>query len=484
LKKKVEDIKFEMSGSTLSRIAALARNNGLETYLVGGYVRDKIMGITSNDVDIVVIGDAIGFAELIAENFGIKLNAVYRKFGTALLILEDNIKIEFASARKESYRKDSRKPDVTLSDLEDDLSRRDFTVNALAVSMDKENYGEIIDRFEGLKDIKRKLLRTPLDPEKTFEDDPLRMMRAARFASQLNFNIEKNTFDAICKMKDRLVIPPGEPGVVSQERITDEFFKILASPKPSIGLKLLQKSGLMKIILPEVYEMEGVDQRKDYHHKDVFYHTLQVVDNISEKTDSVWLRFTALMHDIAKPATKKFVEGTGWTFHGHEDIGAKWQKKIFTRMKLPMDKLSYIEKLISLHLRPIALAEANVTDSAIRRLIFEAGDDISDLMTLCRADITSKDPNKIKTYLGNFARVEKRMTEVEERDRIRNFQSPVRGEEIMSICNIPPSKTVGILKSRIEEAILDGIIPNEHDAALEYLYKIKDEVLNENYPRG
>jgi poly(A) polymerase len=480
LKKKVEDIKFEMSDSTLSGIAILAQDNGLEIYLVGGYVRDGIMGISSNDVDIVVIGDAIKFAELTAENFGTELNAVYRKFGTALLILENEFKIEFASARKESYRKDSRKPDVTLSDFEDDLSRRDFTVNALAVSLNKVNYGELIDKFEGIKDIKRKILRTPLDPEKTFDDDPLRMMRAVRFASQLNFKIEKNTFDAIVKKKERLVIQPGETGVVSQERITDEFFKILASPKPSIGLKLLQKSGLMKIILPEVYEMEGVDQRKDYHHKDVFYHTLQVVDNISEKTDNVWLRFTALMHDIAKPATKKFVEGTGWTFHGHEDIGAKWQKKIFTRMKLPMDKLSYVEQLIRLHLRPIALAEANVTDSAIRRLIFEAGDDIFDLMTLCRADITSKDPNKIKTYLGNFARVEKRMTEVEERDRIRNFQSPVRGEEIMSICNIPPSKNVGILKSRIEEAILDGIIPNEHDAALEYLYKIKDEVLNKN----
>ena len=469
--------KIELSDKTIERIAEISQNNNFEIYLVGGYVRDTLMNIPCSDIDIIVIGDAVVFANLVAEKFGTQLDAVYKKFGTALLNLSGAQKIEFASARKESYRKNSRKPDVTLSDLEGDLSRRDFTVNALAVSINKKNYGEIIDKFNGLGDIKVKILRTPLDPEKTFDDDPLRMMRAVRFASQLDFKIEKKTFDAISRMKERLRIHPGETGVVSQERITDEFFKILSSPRPSTGLKHLQKSGLMEIIFPEIHAMEGVDQRKDYHHKDVFYHTLQVVDNISQKTPNIWLRYAALVHDIAKPATKKFIEGIGWTFHGHEDLGAKWQKKIFMRMKLPTDKLLYIEKLVRLHLRPIALAEENVTDSAIRRLIFEAGDEIFDLMTLCRADITSKDPQKIKTYLGNFDRVEKRMKAVEERDRIRNFQSPVRGDEIMKICSIPPSKTVGILKSKIEEAILDGIIPNEYNAALEYLYKIKDEIL-------
>lgn len=469
--------KLILNDKIIKQISAIAEQNSFEIYLVGGYIRDKLMRKKSNDIDIVVIGDAIKFAKITAESLGTKLNAVYKKFGTALLTIDNKIKIEFASARKESYTKDSRKPDVQPSDLEDDLSRRDFTVNAIAAQLNKGKYSELIDIFSGVKDIKDKILKTPLDPEKTFDDDPLRMLRAVRFASQLNFEIDKGTFDAIKNMKERLKVQTGQHAVVSQERITDEFFKILMSPKPSLGLSLLQKSGLMEIILPEVYLLEGVDQRKDYHHKDVFYHTLQVVDNISNKTDNEWLRFAALMHDIAKPTTKRFVEGTGWTFHGHEEIGAKWQKKIFTKLRLPFDKLPYVEKLVRLHLRPIALAEKNVTDSAIRRLIYEAGDDLNDLLTLCRADITSKDPQKVKTYLGNFDRVEKRVMAVEERDRIRNFQSPVRGEEIMKICDLPPSKPVGILKKMIEEAILDGIIPNEYNAALEHLYKIKDKVL-------
>ncbi|MFI5164977.1 MAG: CCA tRNA nucleotidyltransferase, partial [Bacteroidia bacterium] len=324
--------------------------------------------------------------------------------------------------------------------------------------------------------LENKILRTPLDPLKTFDDDPLRMMRAARFASQLNFTIDDKAFEAMKEMKDRLRIKSGETGVVSQERITDEFLKILASDKPSIGLTILFNYGIMEIIFPEVHAMQGVDQRKDYHHKDVFFHTLQVLDNISKKTDNLWLRFAALMHDIAKPPTKKFVEGSGWTFHGHEDMGARWQKKIFTRMKLPFEQLPYVTKLVRMHLRPIPLAGEEVTDSALRRLIFDAGDDINDLLTLCRADITSKDPSKVKKYLANFDVVEKRIAEVEERDKIRNFQSPVRGEEIMKICNLEPSRKVGILKTKIEEAILDGIIPNEYEAALEYLHKIKDEV--------
>ncbi len=468
------------SDKVILKIADIASGSKTDVYLVGGYVRDNLLGIESMDIDFTVIGDAIKFAESAAKEYKTNLNAVYSKFGTALLLLNEGnsaeIKVEFASARKESYASNSRKPLVEFSDLKDDLSRRDFTINALAVKVSDKNF-EIIDLFSGLDDLENKILRTPLNPVKTFEDDPLRMMRAIRFASQLNFEIEPETFEAIKKMKNRLRIEPGTSEVVSQERITNEFLKILLTKKPSLGLKLLFDSGLLEIIFPEVSSLEGVDQRKDFHHKDVFYHTLQVVDNISKNTDNLWLRFASLMHDIAKPPTKKFAEGTGWTFHGHEELGAKWQKKIFTRLKLPFDKLPYVEKLVRLHLRPIALAEENVTDSAIRRLIFEAGNEINDLLTLCRADITSKDPSKVKEYRANFDKVEKRIIEVEERDKIRNFQSPVRGAEIMQICNIPPSRKVGKIKTKIEEAILDGIIPNEHDAALKYLYKIKDEVL-------
>lgn len=465
------------SNKILKRISRIAELNSVKAYVVGGYVRDKLLGLTKSDIDITVIGDGIQFAELIAKDYNTSLTAVYKKFGTALLVLDDN-KIEFASARSESYKSTSRKPDIKFAGLEDDLKRRDFTVNTLAVDLTGRN-NEIIDLFDGQTDLKEKVLRTPLDPEKTFSDDPLRMMRACRFASQLGFEIAGDTFHAIKLMKERIRIVKGEETVVSQERITDEFMKILASPKPSIGLKLLFKSGLMEIIFPEVHNLEGVDQRKDFHHKDVFYHTLQVLDNISSKTGNLWLRFAALMHDIAKPPTKKFVEGTGWTFHGHEDMGARWQKKIFNRLKLPLDKLPYVEKLVRLHLRPIALVDSNVTDSAIRRLIFDAGDDLEDLFTLCRADITSKDPAKVKKYLENFDIVEKKVNEVEERDRIRNFQSPVRGEEIMKICNLQPSKKVGLIKTAIEEAILDGIIPNEYEAALKYLYSIKERILNE-----
>ena len=468
---------FIGSNTILKRISGIAIKTGVQSFVVGGYVRDKLLGLDKTDIDITVIGDGIAFAESVGKEYDKSLSAVYKKFGTALLEIDDT-KIEFASARKESYHVNSRKPIVEFADLTEDLSRRDFTVNALAVSLNNDD-NEVIDMFEGLTDLKEKVLRTPLEPEKTFSDDPLRMMRACRFASQLGFEIAGDTFHAIKQMKERLRITKGEETVVSQERITDELLKIIASPKPSIGLSRLFKSGLMEIIFPEVHNLEGIDQRKDFHHKDVFWHTLQVVDNISAKTDKLWLRFAALMHDIAKPPTKRFVEGTGWTFHGHEDLGARWQKKIFTRMKLPFDKLPYVEKLVRLHLRPIALVNEQVTDSAIRRLIFDAGDDIEDLFTLCRADITSKDPGKVKKYLENFDKVEKKVAEVEERDKIRNFQSPVRGEEIMKICNLQPSRTVGMLKSAIEEAILDGIIPNEYESALDYLYKIKDDVLKQ-----
>ena len=466
---------FIGSNIILKRISRIAIKADIQAFVVGGYVRDKLLGLDKTDIDITVIGDGIAFAEVVAEDYDQNLSAVYKKFGTALLEINDT-KIEFASARKESYNVNSRKPIVEFADLTEDLSRRDFTVNALAVSLNNEN-NVVIDMFEGLTDLKEKVLRTPLEPEKTFSDDPLRMMRACRFASQLGFEIAGDTFHAMKLMKERLRIIKSEDTVVSQERITDEFLKIIASPKPSIGLSRLFKSGLMEIIFPEVHNLEGIDQRKDFHHKDVFWHTLQVVDNISAITDKLWLRFAALMHDIAKPPTKRFVEGTGWTFHGHEDLGARWQKKIFARMKLPFDKLPYVEKLVRLHLRPIALVNEQVTDSAIRRLIFDAGDDIEDLFTLCRADITSKDPGKVKKYLENFDKVEKKVAEVEERDKIRNFQSPLRGEEIMKICNLQPSRAVGLLKNAIEEAILDGIIPNNYEAALEYLYKIKEDVL-------
>jgi len=466
---------FIGSNTILSKTSRIAIKNNVRAYVVGGFVRDKLLKISKTDIDITVIGDGIAFAETVSKELGKSLSAIYKKFGTALLEIDDT-KIEFASARKESYNTNSRKPDIEFADLKEDLSRRDFTVNALAVSLNNDK-NEIIDMFEGLSDLNERVLRTPLEPEKTFSDDPLRMMRACRFASQLGFEIAGDTFHAIKQMRERIRIVKGADTVVSQERITDEFLKILASKKPSIGLKLLFKSGLMEIIFPEVHNLEGVDQRKDFHHKDVFWHTLQVVDNISEKTDNLWLRFAALMHDIAKPPTKKFVEGTGWTFHGHEELGARWQKKIFAKLKLPFDKLPYVEKLVRLHLRPIALANENVTDSAIRRLIFDAGDDIDDLFTLCRADITSKDPSKVKKYLENFDNVERKVAEVEERDNIRNFQSPVRGEEIMQICNLQPSREVGKLKTAIEEAILDGIIPNDYDAALKYLHEIKDDVL-------
>jgi poly(A) polymerase len=471
-------VDFINSNIIIRRIADTANASGVKAYIVGGYVRDMLLydgKPVKNDIDISVIGDATEFAAKTANEFGIKLSAVYKKFGTALLEIDD-VKVEFASARKESYESNSRKPNVKLAGLEEDLSRRDFTANALAVSLNDDS-NEIIDLFNGQEDLKNKILRTPLEPETTFSDDPLRMMRACRFASQLGFKIDDNTFAAIYKTRERIKVTSGEQNVVSQERITDEFMKILASPKPSIGLDLMFKSGLMEIVFPEVHKLEGVDQRKDFHHKNVFYHTLKVVDNICQRTDNLWLRFAALMHDIAKPPTKRFVEGIGWTFHGHEDMGARWQKKIFARMKLPMDKLPYVEKLVRLHLRPIALAEENVTDSAIRRLLFEAGDDIYDLLTLCRSDITSKDPSKVKKYLENFDKVEQRIHEVEERDKMRNFQSPVRGEEIMKICNLQPSREVGMLKSKIEDAILDGVIPNDYDAALQYLHEIKDEVL-------
>lgn len=462
-------MKIKFKYKEIKEISSLAQKYNADVYLVGGFVRDYILKLDSTDIDFMVIGDALEFAEKVASHFHTQLSAVYKKFGTALLNL-NNLKIEFASARKESYRKDSRKPEVELSDLNDDLSRRDFTINALAISLNKKN--EIIDLFNGLYDLKYGIIKTPLDPEKTFDDDPLRMLRAIRFASRFNFSIEQNTLEAIAKFRERL-----KDNIVSQERITNEFLLILSSDTPSTGLNLLYLTGLMDIVFPEISKLAGIDQRKEYHHKDVFQHTLQVVDNTAKKTDKLWLRFAALVHDIAKPKTKKFIEGTGWTFHGHEELGAKMMKKIFERMRLPLINLGYVEKLIRLHLRPIPLASDEVTDSAVRRLAADAGEDLEDLLILCRADITSKNPEKMKQFFHNYEIIEKKIVEVQEKDKLRNFQSPVRGEEIMEICNLTPSKKVGIIKKKIEDAILDGIIPNEYDAAKEYLYKIKDEIL-------
>ncbi|HMN48592.1 MAG TPA: CCA tRNA nucleotidyltransferase, partial [Ignavibacteriaceae bacterium] len=451
--KKKNKISFEdqIKNQNLIRvISEVSDKLAKEVYIVGGYVRDLILDRKRSDIDFLVIGSGPEFANLTADELGIKNISVFNNFGTAHFNYE-GLDVEFVGARRESYDRKTRKPVVEDGTFQEDISRRDFTINTLAISLNKNNFGELIDIYNGYDDIQNKLIRTPLDPVKTFDDDPLRIMRAFRFAAQLDFNVDESIMKAASEMRSRLAI-------VSQERITDEFLKILASPKPSIGLKLLYDSGVLEIIFPEIAIMAGVDQRKDFHHKDVFLHTLQVVDNICKQTDNVWLRFAALVHDIAKPPTKKFVEGIGWTFHGHEELGARMMKKIFIRMKLPLHQLEYIEKLIRLHLRPIALAKEEVTDSAIRRFIVEAGEDLEDLIILCRADITSKNPVKVETYLANYERVMQKVRDVKERDKLREFQSPVRGEEIMKICNLKPSRKVGEIKTAIEEAILDGKI--------------------------
>jgi len=447
----------------------IAKKRSEEIYIVGGFVRDTLLKRERNEIDFVIVGNGIEFTFEFARRLGVFDVAVYKNYGTAHFRF-DNLLLEFVGARKESYIKESRNPIVKIGTLDDDLNRRDFTINTLAISLNDENYGDLVDRFNGSKDIEKKIIKTPLDPNKTFEDDPLRIMRAFRFASQLNFTIEDKTLQAASNMSSRLEI-------ITQERITDEFLKILASEKPSIGLKLLFESGIMKIVFPEVHDLGGVEQVNEHHHKDVFYHTCMVVDNIAKVSENLWLRFAALVHDIAKPTTKKFVDSIGWTFHGHEELGARMMKNIFQKMKLPYSKIGYIEKLIRLHLRPIALVDEQVTDSAIRRLIVAADEDLDDLITLCRADITSKNPSKVTKYLENYEIVMQKVKDVLERDKLRAFQSPVRGDEIMKICNIPPSKTVGLIKSAIEEAILDGKIGNNYEEAFEYFLKIKNEFL-------
>ena len=464
-----------LSNPLLETLGKVADRESVEIYVVGGYVRDLLLGLGDKDVDILVIGDGVQFARTAARELGTDSVVVYDRFGTAMVPIADG-KVEFVTARSESYSSDSRKPHVKTGTLEDDLLRRDFTVNTLAVSLNKETFGRLNDPFNGRDDLERKLLRTPLDPVKTFDDDPLRIMRAVRFASLLDFTIDRLALEAIKEMKGRL-------SIVSQERISDEFLKILKTTKPSRGLRLMYETGVMEIVFPEIAQMAGIDQRRDHHHKDVLLHTCIVVDNIAQTTDNVWLRFTALVHDIAKPRTKAFKEGIGWTFHGHEELGARMMKGIFRKLKLPMEPLPYVEKLVRLHLRPMVLVNEVVTDSAVRRLVFDAGNDVDDLMKLCRADITSKNPRLVERYLRNYDIVMKKIVEVEEKDRLRNWQPPVKGDEIMSVCGLQPGRKVGELKHAIEEAILDGKIPNEHDAALQYLLEIKGSILSQEPAR-
>ncbi|MCZ2459060.1 MAG: CCA tRNA nucleotidyltransferase [Chitinophagales bacterium] len=452
------------------KIAHAAAELGVPCYLIGGFVRDKIIGRPTKDVDIVCIGDGISLARAVARRFDPSPHVNYFKnFGTAHIKAED-MEIEFVGARKESYHYHSRKPDVVPGTLEDDQNRRDFTINALAISLNKAGhdageagYGKLIDPFGGMDDLEKKTIRTPMEPKHTFSDDPLRMMRAARFASQLGFTIEPKTFEAMKSEAHRITI-------VSQERITDELNKILLSPKPSVGFLLLYESGLLHIFFPQLVDLAGAEYKDGMGHKDNFHHTLQVLDNISKHTDDLWLRWAALLHDIAKPATKRFEEGHGWTFHGHEVVGGRMVPKIFAKLKLPLnEKMQFVRKMVELHLRPISLTKENITDSAIRRLLFDAGDDFESLMLLCEADITSKNKYKVKQFRENLKLVRARCKEVEEKDHIRNWQPPVSGEMIMETFGLSPSKPVGDLKNAIKEAMLDGVIPNTYEAAYEFM---------------
>ena len=448
-------------------VARVADRDNVEAYVIGGFVRDHIMGreYSDRDIDIVVLGDGPAMARAVAREISRNIKVtVFKTFGTAMFRY-GNSDIEFVGARKESYSADSRKPSVLPGTLEDDQNRRDFTINALAISLNRDNPGEVLDPFGGIDDIRNGIIRTPLDPDTTFSDDPLRMMRAVRFAAQLGFRVEDGTLVSIKRNAERLKI-------VSAERITTELNKIMATSRPSAGFLLLEQTGLLSLILPEIDRLKGVEDKEGKGHKDNFHHTIKVLDNLAEKSDDLWLRWAALLHDVAKPATKKFVPGIGWTFHGHEFIGAKMVPEMFKRLKLPLnDRMKYVQKLVGLHLRPISLVQDEVTDSAVRRLLFEAGEDIDDLMLLCEADITSGNRMKVQKHRENFALVRRKLKEIEEKDAVRTFQPPVHGDEIIAAFNIPPGPMVGVIKSAIKEAILDGIIPNEHEAAREFMIK-------------
>lgn len=457
--------KEALSNPIFSLISKVSNEISLESYVIGGFVRDYLLKKKlPKDIDIVSIGSGIALAEKVAEKLPNNPKvSVFKNFGTAM-IKADNLDIEFVGARKESYESNSRKPYVESGTLQDDQNRRDFTINAMALSLSEHNFGELIDPFDGLSDLKNKIIRTPLDPDITYSDDPLRMMRAIRFATQLNFEIEKKSLQAIAKNKDRLKI-------ISNERIVDELNKILSSPKPSIGLKLLYETKLLHYILPELVELQGVEEHEGQRHKDNFWHTLEVVDNITQNTDDLWLRWSALLHDIGKAPTKRFDKKNGWTFHGHEFLGSKMVFHIFKRLRMPLnDKMKYVQKMVRMSSRPIIIAEDIVTDSAVRRLVFDAGDDFEDLMTLCEADITTKNPKKFKQYHDNFQLVRQKVVEVEEKDHIRNFQPPISGEEIMKTFNLKPSREIGTLKDAIKEAILDGKISNDYEAAKKFMF--------------